>query len=119
VSNSVIHASLVALLGLLLGAIVLFLARRGLLSLRYTIGWFGIASLGLLGAIIVPVVQPIAGALDLSAAALMAFVAVAVLLAITVQLSVSISGIQRQIANVVDELARMKYDNRSKQPDQK
>ena len=84
---------------------VVTLARRQLISFRYTVGWLALCSLGLVAGLLIPVLKPIADALRISEVALVATSAVSVLLVVCIQLSISISGLQRQLQDVTEELA--------------
>lgn len=94
-------------IGLLVVIVVVRLSRRGQLSFRYTIGWIGVASFGILAGLFVPVVEPIATALGLSAAALIGLAALVFITAIAIQLSISISGLQRQMRTLTEEIAHL------------
>ena len=91
--------------GLLVVIMVARLSRRGQLSFRYTIGWIGVASFGILAGLFVPLVEPIANALGLSAAALIGLGALVFITAIAIQLSISISGLQRQMRTLTETIA--------------
>lgn len=100
--------------GLLVVIVVVRLSRRGQLSFRYTIGWIGVASFGILAGLFVPLVEPIANALGLSAAALIGLGALVFITAIAIQLSISISGLQRQIRTLTELVANLQYEHDSK-----
>lgn len=113
-----VHTLLVAVLGLALAISVIGLFRRGQLSFRFAIGWLGVASVGLLASLFIPVTDPVAELLDLSAPALLALIVSFFLIMITVQLSISISGLQKQIRALASEIARLEFEVRSRaQPD--
>jgi uncharacterized membrane protein len=80
------------------------LTRRGMLSFRYSIGWFSIMFLGLLAAPFVVIFAPLAEKLKLTPSALLAVVV------ILIQLSVSISGNQRKMDTLVRENALLKEE---------
>jgi len=102
-----------ALIGLLILFIVVRLSRRGQLSFRYTIGWIGVASFGLMAGLFVWIVEPLADLLGLSAAALLGLGVLLFLTVIAIQLSVSISGLQRQVRTLVEEIAEIEFRFRS------
>lgn len=95
--------------------IVIRLARRRLLSFRYTIGWLSLSALGVFAGIAIPLIEPIAQTLGITPAALLALGAGVLVLAISIQLSISISGLQERIRILTEELARLRYqvDRRS------
>ena len=98
-----------AAVGLLLLVVIVRLSRRGLLSFRYTAGWIGVCCIGISSTFVVPIVAPISDVVGLSPAALLALSAMLLLLAITVQLSISISGIQKHVQTLTEELARLHH----------
>ena len=84
------------------------LSRRGMLSFRYSIGWFSIMFLGLLEATFVVIFAPLAEKLKLSPSALLAAISSVGVAVILIQLSVSISGNQRKMDTLVRENALLK-----------
>ena len=107
-TSSTTQTLLAALLGIVVVIIVVRLARRGMLSFRYTIGWIAVASTGILAGFFVPLVEPVASTLGLSAAALVAIIALLFFVVISIQLSISISGLQQQVRTLTEELARLR-----------
>jgi hypothetical protein len=87
---------------------VIRLSRRGQLSFRYTLGWTLVATLGILSGVFVWAVEPIAEGLGLSAAALLGLSALVFVTLIAIQLSISISGLQKQLRALVEDLARLR-----------
>ena len=106
------HGSLVALeIGLVaVGFIahIFRLSRRGMLSFRYSIGWFSIMFIGLLAVPLAAVFSPLAEKLELSPSALLAAISTIAVVMILIQLSVSISGNQRKLDKLVRENALLK-----------
>ncbi len=84
------------------------LSRRGMLSFRYSIGWFSIMFLGLLAAPFVVIFAPLAEKLKLTPSALLASISTIAVVIILIQLSVSISGNQRKMDKLVRENALLK-----------
>jgi len=84
------------------------LSRRGMLSFRYSIGWFSIMFLGLLAAPFVVIFAPLAEKLKLTPSALLASILTIAVVIILIQLSVSISGNQRKMDKLVRENALLK-----------
>ena len=84
------------------------LTRRGMLSFRYSIGWFSIMFLGLLAAPFVVIFAPLAEKLKLTPSALLAAISTIAVVIILIQLSVSISGNQRKMDKLVRENALLK-----------
>ena len=106
------HGSLVALeIGLVaVGFIahIFRLSRRGMLSFRYSIGWFSIMFIGLLAVPLAAVFSPLAEKLQLTPSALLASISAIAVVVILIQLSVSISGNQRKLDKLVRENALLK-----------
>lgn len=86
------------------------LTRRGMLSFRYSIGWFSIMFLGLLAAPFVVIFAPLAEKLKLTPSALLAAISTIAVVVILIQLSVSISGNQRKMDTLVRENALLKEE---------
>jgi Na+/H+-dicarboxylate symporter len=84
------------------------LARRGRLSFRYTVGWLVLCLFGITAGVLVPIVQPIAEKMKVTPAAFLSISAMFLLLAICVQISISISGMQEQIRRLTEEAAEIK-----------
>jgi hypothetical protein len=112
-SNKAIQVFQIATIAFLTGIAILTLARRQLISFRYTIGWLGLCAVTFLGALLVPVVEPIARFLKVDPFTVVGGSAFLILLAICIQLSISISGLQRQLyeVNEVVALLRDKVEN--------
>jgi len=103
----------IATIAFLTATIILALARRQLISFRYTIGWLGLCSVTFLGALLVPVLEPIALFLRVDPFTVVGGSSLLILLAICIQLSISISGLQRQLrqVNEIVALLRDKVEN--------
>ena len=106
------HGSVIALeIGLVaVGFIahIFRLSRRGMLSFRYSIGWFSIMFIGLLAVPLAAIFSPLAETLELSPSALLAAISIISVVIILIQLSVSISGNQRKMNKLVRENALLK-----------
>jgi len=96
-TNLAIQSSLVAGGAVVMFAIVFALSRRGLLSLRYALGWMGVSALLVVAAIVIGLVGGIGKTLPFTPTGLIAVVGLAFLLLITLQLSISLSGHQEAI----------------------
>lgn len=99
---------LAALIGIILLTVVVWLSQRGLLSFRYAMGWIAVASTGILAGLFIPFAEPLARALGLSSAALLAIIGLIFFVSIAIQLSISISGLQKQVRTLAEELARLR-----------
>lgn len=112
-SSSATQIAIAAVVGLALVVVVVRLSRRGQLSFRYTVGWIAVASIGILGGLVIPLAEPVAEALGLSAAALLALVALLFFVLIAIQLSISISGLQKQNRALTEDVARLRHEVRT------
>ena len=112
-SRQAVQILQVAIIAVLMGSFILAIARRQLISFRYTIGWLGLCVVTFFGALLVPIVEPIARFLKVDPFTVVGGSAVLILVAICVQLSISISGLQRQLrqVNEVVALLRDKVEN--------
>ena len=99
---------LAAVIGIILVTIVIALSRRGSLSFRYAMGWIAVASTGILAGLFIPLAEPLASALGFSSAALLAIIGLIFFVLIAIQLSISISGLQKQVRTLTEELARLR-----------
>lgn len=115
-SSSATQITIAAVVGLALVVVVVRLSRRGQLSFRYTVGWIAVASIGILGGLMIPLAEPAADALGLSAAALLALVALVFFMLIAIQLSISISGLQKQTRALTEEVARLRHEIHASSP---
>ena len=83
------------------------LSRKQKLTFRYTLGWLTLGIFGAVSISIIPFTSRIAEVLRVSPAAIIAIGAIAFFLAISVQLSISISGLQHQLQRTAEEIAIM------------
>ena len=99
---SVLHALILAGIGLVLMAAAFLLMRRGLLAVRYGIGWAIIGLLAVLLSPTVAILAPVASALGLTVAGLGIAVGVGFLVLICLQLSITLSGMREQIRTLAE-----------------
>jgi hypothetical protein len=97
VSDLAVQASLVALGGVGMFLVVFELSRRGLLSLRYALGWMGVSALLVAAGIALVLIGGLSDSLPFTPTGLLAAVGLAFVLLITLQLSISLSGQQEAI----------------------
>jgi hypothetical protein len=114
-SSETIHSLLVSSLGLALMILVILLAQRQKISYRYAAGWMILFGVGLLGGIVVPLVAPLADFLNLAPISIVVGSAVLALLAICVQLTVSISGLQHQVRQLAEKIALNDLETKKQQ----
>ncbi len=87
------------------GTLVIILARRQMLSFRYAAGWLVLLTVTALSGILIPVTRPLAESLSTTPGVLVSGMAIMILVLICIQLSVSISGLQKQVQRLAEELA--------------
>jgi hypothetical protein len=107
-SQQAAQALEIAVVSLAFAIFVVYLARKQRISFRYTVGWLVLCVIGALSGLLIPVITPLASALQLDAFSLVGAAAIVVLLALCVQLSISISGLQRQVQLLNEDLALYK-----------
>jgi hypothetical protein len=108
-----VQFGLVATVAAMFIVVVVRLARRQRISFQYAVGWLTLLSLALLSGLLVPLVEPLARTVRLSAVAVLLAVSISILLAVCIQLSISISGLHRQIRRIHEELAIVRAQNES------
>ena len=89
-------SSLIALLG------TLSLARSSHLSFRYTIGWLAFFGLAALSSFLIPIATPLSARIGVTPGVVVTFVSAIALVTICVQLSISISGLQKQVQRLAE-----------------
>ena len=89
---------------------IIVLSRRNRISFRYTIGWLTLCVLSAVGGLLLPVIEPLSKKLKLDAFSLVGALAVIVLLSLCIQLSISISGLQRQLRKLNEDIAIQKKE---------
>ena len=95
---------------IMLSAGVLFLSRRGKISFRYTIGWLALFSFIAMGSPLISKIETITDLFKVSPTALFAAFSFLLLLMLCIQLSISISGLQRQLRKFNEDVALQKKE---------
>lgn len=95
-------------LAVVLSAGVLYSSRKQKISFRYTVGWLTLFGFMALGGLAIPKIEKIADQFEVSPAAFIAAISTFLLLGLCVQLSISISGLQRQLRKVNEDVALQK-----------
>jgi hypothetical protein len=108
VSSQLIQILEIMGLALCAFSLVLYLSRKQRLSFRYTIGWMVLSVFTFLGALVVPFIEPISEFLRIGPFAVVGAICLFVLLSICIQLSISISGMQRQISKLNEDSAMLR-----------
>ena len=104
-SQQVAQALEIAVISFAFAILIIYLARKQRISFRYTVGWLALCLIGALSGLLIPVITPLASILQLDAFTLFGAIAIIVLLALCIQLSISISGLQRQVQLLNEDLA--------------
>ena len=91
-------------------ALVVFLTKRQMISFRYTVGWFMVFFISATAGLFVSLVAPIADFLQISTSMVFVGIVAIVLLLISIQLSISISGLQRRLHDLAEQVALVKED---------
>lgn len=89
------------------------LSRLGRLKFAYALGWGIIGVLGLLAPIGAVLIERLAVSLDLPVGTLIVFVGAVFLVSLSMQLSVSVSGLSRQIEEISARVAEIDYSTNS------
>jgi len=109
-SQQAVQGLEIAVVALVFVLLVIRLSRRQSISFRYTVGWLSLCAISLFAGLLIPVVSPLAQFLQIDALTLIAAGSIVVLLAICIQLSISISGLQRQVQRINEDLAITKLE---------
>ena len=107
-SQQAAQALEIAAIALIFTASILYLARTNRISFRYTIGWLTLCVVSAFTGLLIPLIKPLATKLQLDAFALIGACAIIILLALCIQLSISISGMQKQLQQLNEDLALQK-----------
>ena len=107
-SQQVAQAIEIAAVALIFTASILYLARTNRISFRYTLGWLTLCIISAFTGLLIPLIKPLATKLQLDAFALIGACAIIILLALCIQLSISISGMQKQLQQLNEDLALQK-----------
>jgi len=101
-TSTVDQAVLAGLGGVSLATCALLLARRGLLRLRYALGWISVAACVLALAFLAPIVRPIASSFGVTPTGLLLVFASGVLVLITLQLSIAVSRLRDDLQTIAE-----------------
>lgn len=101
-STQVKQALVLALGGLGIMLLILRLARRRLLTTRYALGWLGIGALVALAAVSMPFVGRLGKLADITPTAVLLMISSIFLLAISIQLSISVSQLQERLRTTAE-----------------
>lgn len=104
-STAVKQALVLAVGGLLIAAVILRLARRRLLTTRYALGWLGVGLLITVAAALLPFVGRLGRLANMTPTAVLLTMSSVILLAISVQLSISVSLLQERLRTTAESHA--------------
>jgi hypothetical protein len=108
VSQQRVQAIEIAVVACAFAIAIIMLSRRNRISFRYTMGWLTLSALSAVGGLLLPVIEPLSRKFQLGAFSLVGALAVIVLLSLCIQLSISISGLQRQLRKLNEDIAFQK-----------
>lgn len=98
---------LTALAGLFLLLSVRRLSRLGLLKFAYALGWGIIGLFGFLAPAVAVAIDRLAQSFDVPVSTLLLFVGIVFLIALSMQLSISVSGLSRQLVAVAERISEL------------
>jgi hypothetical protein len=104
-STAVKQALVLAVGGLLIASVILRLARRRLLTTRYALGWLGVGLLITVAAALLPFVGRLGRLANMTPTAVLLTMSSVILLAISVQLSISVSLLQERLRTTAESHA--------------
>ena len=107
-SQQVAQAIEIAVAALIFAVVIIRLSRQQSISFRYTVGWLVLCGISMFAGLLIPIIKPLASRLQLDAFTLVGASAIIVLLALCIQLSISISGMQKQLQQLNEDLALQK-----------
>ena len=110
-ADQVAQGVVIAVLSIAVGMIVVIVARRGLLTFRYTIGWLGLLLVGALSSVFIQIAEPLSSSIGVTPGVIVLTAGLLVLLAICIQLSISISGLQLKVQRLAEVAAIEKTDS--------
>ena len=110
VSQQRVQAIEIAVVACAFAIAIITLSRRNRISFRYTMGWLTLSALSAVGGLLLPVIEPLSRKFQLGAFSLVGALAVIVLLSLCIQLSISISGLQRQLRKLNEDIALQKKE---------
>ena len=108
VANSVVQGVLIAVAAVIFAAVVAVVFRRSLVSFRYWFGWLAVASVLLAAGVVLAVIPDDVHLIGFSQIQIGAVLFLLVNLLIAGQLSIAISGHQRQITELAQESAELR-----------
>ena len=108
-TKALLQSLIIAAGSVAISILVVRLARSGRLAFRYTIGWLGLLSIGIVFSLASGIVEPVGSLLGVTPGVVVSGTAIVVLVLICIQLSVSISGLQERVRVLSEEAALQKF----------
>jgi hypothetical protein len=108
VSQQRVQAIEIAIVAFGFAVAVVTLSRKERISFRYTVGWLTLCILSATGGLLLPFIEPLSKKFQLDAFSFVGALAVIVLLSLCIQLSISISGLQRLLRKLNEDFAIQK-----------
>jgi hypothetical protein len=91
--------------GFLLAGAIIWLVRHRLVTTRYALGWLAIALFVVLSAVFSGLVSEVGDLAGMTPTGVLLGIATVVLVAIAIQLSISVSGLQSQVRDLAESNA--------------
>jgi putative Ca2+/H+ antiporter (TMEM165/GDT1 family) len=108
-STTVKQALVLALGGSGIMLLILRLARRRLLTTRYALGWLAVGAVVALAAVTMPFVGRLGKLANITPTAVLLMISSVLLLAISVQLSISVSQLQERLRTTAEAHALLAH----------
>ena len=110
VSQQRVQAIEIAIVAFGFAVAIVTLSRKERISFRYTVGWLTLCILSAAGGLLLPFIEPLSSKFQLDAFSLVGALAIIVLLSLCIQLSISISGLQRLVRKLNEDFALQKKE---------
>ena len=110
VSQQRVQAIEIAIVAFGFAVAIVTLSRKERISFRYAVGWLTLSILSAAGGLLLPVIEPLSNKFQLDAFSLVGALAIIVLLSLCIQLSISISGLQRLLRKLNEDFALQKKE---------
>jgi hypothetical protein len=91
--------------GCVLAGVIIWLVRHRLVTTRYALGWLAIALFVVLSAVFSGLVSEVGDLAGMTPTGVLLGIATVVLVAIAIQLSISVSGLQSQVRDLAESNA--------------
>ena len=109
-----LHIAIAITSGILFLLYIRHLSVRGLMSMRYTLGWFIIGLSAILLAPLIGLAQIVADAVSTQTSVILLGIPLVVLCIVAVQLSISVSGLTERTRVLAEEVAALRNTSANK-----